>query len=166
MRGGSITFVGRADDMFVSGGENIYPGEVETILETHPAIFQACVIALPDEIKGTKPAAFVVLRPGARLSEDEARAYVLARAPAYAHPRRVWFLPELPLAGTNKIDRKCAAQRGRLPRLRRDTACVPSPFTAHGGAGGHGAGETDFPDPDGGGGGCDRAGAGEFAQLP
>ena len=108
---GFYTFVGRADDMFVSGGENIYPGEVETILEAHPAILQACVIALPDEIKGTKPAAFVVLRPGARLSEDEARAYVLERAPAYAHPRRVWFLPELPLAGTNKIDRKALMQR-------------------------------------------------------
>ena len=108
---GFFAFVGRADDMFVSGGENIYPGEVETILETHPAIFQACVIALPDEIKGTKPAAFVVLRPGSALSEDEARAWVLARAPAYAHPRRVWFLPELPLAGTNKIDRKALLTR-------------------------------------------------------
>ena len=103
---GFFSFVGRADDMFVSGGENIYPGEVETILETHPAIAQACVIALPDEIKGTKPAAFVVLRPGQALSQSEVRDYVLARAPAYAHPRRVWFLPDLPLAGTNKIDRK------------------------------------------------------------
>lgn len=103
---GFYTFVGRADDMFVSGGENIYPGEVETILEAHPAVLQACVIALPDEIKGTKPAAFVVLRPGAAMTEDEVRAYVLQHAPAYAHPRRVWFLPALPLAGTNKVDRR------------------------------------------------------------
>jgi long-chain acyl-CoA synthetase len=103
---GFYTFVGRADDMFVSGGENIYPGEIETILESHPAILQACVVPLPDEIKGTKPVAFAVLRPGATLTEEEARAYVLARAPAYAHPRRVWFLPALPLAGTNKVDRK------------------------------------------------------------
>lgn len=103
---GFFTFVGRADDMFVSGGENIYPGEVETILESHPAILHACVVAVPDEIKGTKPAAFVVLRPGAQATEDEVRAYVLRHAPAYAHPRRVWFLPNLPLAGTNKVDRK------------------------------------------------------------
>ena len=108
---GFFFFVGRADDMFVSGGENIYPGEVETILERHPAVLQACVVALPDEIKGTKPVAFVVLRPGAALTEDEARAYVLRHAPAYAHPRRVWFLPELPLAGTNKIDRKALLHR-------------------------------------------------------
>ena len=111
---GFFSFVGRADDMFVSGGENIYPGEVETILERHPAILQACVVALPDEIKGTKPAAFVVLRPGAQLTEAEARAFVLQHAPAYAHPRRVWFLPELPLAGTNKIDRKALLQRALL----------------------------------------------------
>ena len=108
---GFFSFVGRADDMFVSGGENIYPGEVETILEAHPAIAQASVIALPDEIKGTKPAAFVVLRPNAAATEDELRQYVLARAPAYAHPRRVWFMPSLPLAGTNKVDRKALLQR-------------------------------------------------------
>ena len=105
---GFFSFIGRADDMFISGGENIYPGEVETVLEAHPAVAQACVIALPDEIKGTKPAAFVVLRPGAHATEHELRQFALAHAPAYAHPRRIWFLPALPLAGTNKIDpRRC-----------------------------------------------------------
>ena len=109
-RDGFFSFVGRADDMFVSGGENIYPGEVETILEAHPAVAQACVIALPDEIKGTKPAAFVVLRAGAGVSAELLQNHVLARAPAYAHPRRIWFLPSMPLAGTNKVDRKALLQ--------------------------------------------------------
>ena len=108
---GFFTFVGRADDMFVSGGENIYPGEVETLLEAHPAVAHACVIALPDEIKGAKPAAFVVLRPGTVADEDALRQWVLARAPAYAHPRRVWFTDALPLAGTNKVDRKALLRR-------------------------------------------------------
>ena len=108
---GFFSFLSRADDMFVSGGENIYPGEVETILEAHPAVAQACVIALPDEIKGTKPAAFVVVRPGATVGEEELRQHMLARAPAYAHPRRVWFVGALPLAGTNKVDRKALLQR-------------------------------------------------------
>ena len=99
-------FVGRTDDMFVSGGENIYPGEVETVLERHPAIQQACVVPVPDDVKGTKPVAFVVLREGAALSEQAVRDHALAHAPAYQHPRRVWFLSALPLAGTNKIDRK------------------------------------------------------------
>ena len=105
-RDGCFFFVGRADDMFVSGGENIYPGAVEAVLETHPAIAEAAVIGVPDEIKGAKPVAFVVLRAGAALTEAAARAHALAHAPAYAHPRRVWFLPALPLAGTNKIDRR------------------------------------------------------------
>jgi long-chain acyl-CoA synthetase len=109
---GFFFFVGRADDMFVCGGENIYPREVESMLETHPAIAQAVVVPVPDEMKGHKPVAFVMLRAPqgdptrSAISEDEIRAFALANAPAYAHPRRVWFLDELPLAGTNKIDRR------------------------------------------------------------
>ena len=108
---GFFFFVGRRDDMFVCGGENIYPGEVETMLERHPAIDQACVVPVPDEIKGEKPVAFVVLAPGAALDEAAVKAFALAHAPAYQHPRRVWFLAELPLAGTNKIDRKALMRR-------------------------------------------------------
>ena len=51
---GFYYFVGRADDMFVCGGENIYPGEVETMLERHPGIRQACVVPVPDEVKGSQ----------------------------------------------------------------------------------------------------------------
>jgi acyl-CoA synthetase (AMP-forming)/AMP-acid ligase II len=114
-------FVGRADDMFVCGGENVYPGEVEKMLETHPEIEQACVVAVPDEIKGTKPVAFVVLKPGAALGEAAIKQYALANAPAYQHPRRVWIVPELPLAGTNKVDRNAVMQMA-LARLERITA--------------------------------------------
>ncbi|MGD9945033.1 MAG: class I adenylate-forming enzyme family protein [Burkholderiaceae bacterium] len=99
-------FVGRVDDMFVSGGENIYPGEVEKMLESHPSIAQACVVPIDDEVKGQKPVAFCVLRDGAALGEAEVKQYALAKAPAYQHPRHVWFLERLPLASTNKIDRK------------------------------------------------------------
>ncbi len=103
---GAYFFVGRADDMFVCGGENIYPGEVEHMLETHPDIMQSCVVAVPDEIKGAKPFAFVIPRPGATLTEDDVKQYALANAPAYQHPRQVTFMGEFPLAGTNKVDRK------------------------------------------------------------
>jgi acyl-CoA synthetase (AMP-forming)/AMP-acid ligase II len=102
---GFYAFVGRADDMFVSGGENIFPGEVEQMLETHPDIVQACVVPVADDIKGTKPVAFVVRRAGASLTEEEAKQFALTHAPAYQHPRRVWFVDALPLASTNKIDR-------------------------------------------------------------
>lgn len=108
---GFFYFVGRADDMFVSGGENIYPGEVEKMLERHPAIEFAAVVPVPDEIKGTKPVAFVVLKKGASASAAEIKQFALTHAPAYQHPRQVWFVDALPLSGTNKVDRRLLMQR-------------------------------------------------------
>jgi long-chain acyl-CoA synthetase len=102
---GFHTFVGRTDDMFVSGGENIYPADVERMLERHPDIAQAAVVPVDDEIKGQKPVAFVVRKPGHAPSDDDVKRFALANAPAYAHPRFVWFVDELPLASTNKVDR-------------------------------------------------------------
>ena len=98
-------FVGRSDDMFVSGGENIYPSDVERMLERHPDVAQAAVVSIEDDIKGQKPVAFVVSKPGRSPSADEIKRFALANAPAYAHPRFVWFVDELPLAATNKVDR-------------------------------------------------------------
>ncbi|WP_395711254.1 class I adenylate-forming enzyme family protein [Reyranella sp.] len=108
---GFFYFVGRADDMFVCGGENIYPGEVEKMLERHPAIHQAAVLPVPDELKGHKPIAFVVKAPGAELDEQAVKSYALTHAPAYQHPRRVLFIAEMPLAGTNKIDKRVLARQ-------------------------------------------------------
>jgi acyl-CoA synthetase (AMP-forming)/AMP-acid ligase II len=110
-RDGFYYFVGRGDDMFVSGGENVYPGEIEAMLERHPDIHQAVVVPVDDELKFKKPVAFVVTRPGAVPSEAAVKGFALANAAPYLHPRRVWFLPEMPLAGTNKIDRRILAQR-------------------------------------------------------
>ena len=98
-------FIGRSDDMFVCGGENIYPGEVESLLVGHPEIEQSCVVPVPDDIKGEKPVAFVVRRPGSTLSEASVKQHALHNAPAYQHPRMVIFVDELPLAGSGKIDR-------------------------------------------------------------
>jgi acyl-CoA synthetase (AMP-forming)/AMP-acid ligase II len=98
-------FVGRTDDMFVSGGENIYPTDVERMLERHADVAQACVVPVDDAIKGQKPVAFVVVKPGRTPSEDDIKGFALANAPAYQHPRFVWFVSELPLASTNKVDR-------------------------------------------------------------
>jgi acyl-CoA synthetase (AMP-forming)/AMP-acid ligase II len=114
---GAYYFVGRDDDMFNCGGENIYPGEVEQMLERHPDIVQACVVPIADEIKGEKPVAFIVRREGAQLSEDEVKRFALANAPAYQHPRRVIFTDQLPLASTNKVDRKVLARLALEQRL-------------------------------------------------
>ena len=98
-------FVGRVDDMFVCAGENIYPDAVEQMIEKHPAVHQAVVVPVPDELKGQLPSAFVRVEPGHTLTVDEIKQYALANGPAYAHPRHVWFVEEIPLASTAKIDR-------------------------------------------------------------
>ncbi|CAB3844909.1 Long-chain-fatty-acid--CoA ligase [Achromobacter aegrifaciens] len=102
---GFYYFVGRADDMFVCSGENIYPVEVEKLLESHPDVRQSCVVPLADEERGHIPVAFVVRRDGSRLHADALKRHALEYGPAYQHPRRIRFVDELPWAGTNKIDR-------------------------------------------------------------
>ena len=99
-------FIGRADDMFVTGGENIYPGDVETMLERHDDVMQAVVVPAPNNLKAHVPHAFIVVRHGSNLTEKMVKEYALDNAPAYAHPRRVFIMGQLPLSGTNKIDRR------------------------------------------------------------
>lgn len=118
---GFVFFVGRADDMFQCGGENVYPGEVEKLLGRHPDVAQACVVPVPDEIKYQLPVAFVVPKPGAKPTEDALRRFALDNGPAYAHPRAIWFVDELPLAGTNKIDRKVLVDRAVATYARDDS---------------------------------------------
>lgn len=103
---GFFYFVSRADDMFVCGGENIYPSQVEELVNTHPDVQQSLVVAAPDDLKGRVPVAFVVAMPGAKPTEEELQAFAIERAPAYLHPRRVVFRSSLPLGGTQKIDRR------------------------------------------------------------
>ena len=98
-------FIGRTDDMFVSGGENIYPADVERMLERHPDIAQAVVVPVDDEIKGTKPVAFVIAKPGRHPTEQAIKTFALENVAAYQHPRFVWFVDEFPLQTTNKVDR-------------------------------------------------------------
>jgi acyl-coenzyme A synthetase/AMP-(fatty) acid ligase len=102
---GFFYFVDRADDMFVCGGENIFPGQVESLLEQHPSIAQAAVVPLPHDIKGMVPVAFVVSGSHTKLDEDDVKHYALEHGPAYAHPRHVFFVDALPLSGTNKINK-------------------------------------------------------------
>jgi len=107
---GFYFFIGRADDMFVCSGENIYPGEVEKLLESHPAVRQASVVPLPDEERSQVPVAFVVLQEGESVTREALKQHTLAHGPAYQHPRRIAFLAELPWAATNKVDRQSLRQ--------------------------------------------------------
>ena len=112
---GFFYFLGREDDMFVCNGENVYAEEVERRLESMPDIAETCVVPVEDEIRGHMPVAWVVPARGASPAEDDVKRFALANGPAVEHPRRVFFLAELPLGGTNKIDRRqLAAHAARL----------------------------------------------------
>ena len=106
--------------MFVCNGENIYPGEVEKLVETHPEVREASVAPAECPVRGQIPIAFVVKAQNATVSEGDIKQYVLDRAPAYMHPRGVRFMDELPLAGPGKIDRKL------LKKLAADVAASGS----------------------------------------
>ena len=119
---GFYYFVGRADDMFVCGGENVYPGEVERLLERCDGVAQAAVVPVPDEIKGEIPVAFVVRVAGSVVDEENVKAFALREGPAFAHPRFVIFRETIPVASTHKVDRAAlivearayARSRGRV----------------------------------------------------
>lgn len=103
---GFYYFVGRDDDMFVTNGENVFPEQVERLLESHPQVVQSCVVPVADEVRGQMPVAFVVRTPQGDVSEDDLKHFTIEHGPAYQHPRRVFFADTLPLASTNKLDRK------------------------------------------------------------
>jgi fatty-acyl-CoA synthase len=94
---------GRDDDMIVSGGENVFPKEVEELLERHEAVVEAAVIGVPDEQFGQRLKAFVVLHEGATLDDETARAYVRQNLARYKVPREVVVLDELPRNPTGKV---------------------------------------------------------------
>jgi acyl-CoA synthetase (AMP-forming)/AMP-acid ligase II len=109
-RDGFFYFMGRTDDQFTCGGENIQPKEVELLLVQHPAVIDATVIPIEHDLKGLAPAALVTLRANASAGEEDIKRFCLDNGPAYAHPRRVFPVDALPIGGTGKVDRKAARE--------------------------------------------------------
>jgi len=89
--------------MIVSGGENVFPREVEDLLADHPDVTEAAVIGVPDDEFGQRLKAFVVTREGAGVSEDDLKAYVKQNLARYKVPRSIAFLEELPRNPTGKV---------------------------------------------------------------
>jgi fatty-acyl-CoA synthase len=102
-RKGRLFIDGRDDEMIVSGGENVFPAEVEDLLVGHEAIAEAAVIGVDDEKFGQRLKAFVVVREGKELSEDDVKAYVKDNLARYKTPREVVFMDELPRNPTGKV---------------------------------------------------------------
>lgn len=100
---GYFYIVGRVKDMIISGGENIYPAEIEATLHEHPAIASAAVFGLPDAKWGEMPVAALIKRPGAVVNAEEIIAFCQARLARYKIPKRIFFADEFPLSASGKI---------------------------------------------------------------
>jgi len=102
--GGHLFIVDRIKDMIISGGENVYGGEVETVLRGHPAVAQAAVVGVPDARWGEAVHAVVVLKAGsATIAGEVLRDWCRQRLAGYKCPRAFSFVPELPLSGAGKV---------------------------------------------------------------
>jgi acyl-CoA synthetase (AMP-forming)/AMP-acid ligase II len=104
--GGRLFVDGRDDDMIVSGGENVFPAEVEDVIAQHPDVVEAAVVGVPDEEFGQRLKAFVVRRDGAPVDGDGIRAHVRRTLARYKVPRDVEFVHELPRNATGKVVRR------------------------------------------------------------
>jgi acyl-CoA synthetase (AMP-forming)/AMP-acid ligase II len=103
---GRLYVVGRDDEMIVSGGENVYPIEVEKTLGLHPDVADATVLGVDDEQYGQRLAAFVVLTPAAAATVDDLKQHVRDSLANYKVPREIIVLDELPRSSTGKISRR------------------------------------------------------------
>jgi fatty-acyl-CoA synthase len=100
---GFVYITGRASDMYISGGSNVYPLEIEEVLLTHPAVAEACVVGVPHEKWGETGVAVLVLNLGMTVTEQALMAHVEGRLARYKHPSMFVFWPELPKSGYGKV---------------------------------------------------------------
>ncbi len=103
---GFVYIQDRVKDMIITGGENVFPAEVENALHAHEDILDVAVIGIPDDKWGEGIKACVVIRPGAKLSEEEIIAYARSRIAGFKVPRSVDFIDELPRNPSGKILRR------------------------------------------------------------
>ena len=95
----------RVDDMIISGGENIYPREIEEFLYRHPAVQEVQVIGVPDQKYGEELCAWIVLRPGATLDADGVREFCRDQIAYYKVPRYIRFVDSFPMTITGKVQK-------------------------------------------------------------
>jgi acyl-CoA synthetase (AMP-forming)/AMP-acid ligase II len=100
---GDLFITDRKKDLIIRGGENISPGALEEILYKHPAVLETAVVGIPDPLYGEEVKAFVVLKPGIRVSEQELIDHCLKLTPRFRVPKTVAFLNELPKNSVGKI---------------------------------------------------------------
>jgi fatty-acyl-CoA synthase len=100
---GYVHILGRKKEMYIRGGENVYPPEVEDVLQQHPGVVFAAVLGYPDPVMGEKGRAYIVAQPGSGLTEDEVKSFCKAHLAAYKVPDQVVFREMLPLTPLGKV---------------------------------------------------------------
>ena len=113
---GCLKIVGRSKDMFIVGGFNAYPAEIENVLLRHPDVNQAAVIGIPDARLGEVGMAFVVRRAGATVREEDLVAWARSEMANYKAPRVVEFVDELPVNATGKVEKLVLRERAASRR--------------------------------------------------
>jgi acyl-CoA synthetase (AMP-forming)/AMP-acid ligase II len=108
---GYLTLVGRRSEMYIRGGYNVYPAEVERVLADHPGVRQVAIVGRPDPVLGEIGVAFVVPAGASRPATDELRAWTRRSLADYKSPDLVELVPELPLTAMAKIDKHDLAKR-------------------------------------------------------
>ena len=111
---GCLRIVGRKKDMFIVGGFNAYPAEIENLLLGHPAVGRAAVVGMPDERLGEVGMAFVVLAPGAELQPDELIEWARGAMANYKVPRAVEIVGELPVNAAGKVEKEILRHAPRI----------------------------------------------------
>jgi len=124
---GYYYIVGRLKEVIISGGENIYPAEVESVLATHPAVAEVAIFGVPDERWGEAPHAVVVPNPGHQLDAADLIAFGGEQLARYKLPKRVVLVAALPRTGAGKIDRERLRQQYGGPS---DAAPAPEAIPA------------------------------------
>jgi acyl-CoA synthetase (AMP-forming)/AMP-acid ligase II len=107
--GGNLHLVGRANEMYIRGGYNVYPAEVESVLSAHPAVAQAAVVGTPDPVLGEIGVAFVVPVPGSEISLADLRSWAAGSLADYKSPDRLVVVGFLPVTSMMKVDKRVLA---------------------------------------------------------
>ncbi|MDO8056505.1 MAG: AMP-binding protein, partial [Candidatus Hermodarchaeota archaeon] len=103
---GFFYIAGRKKEMLISGGENIFPIEIERVLDEHESIDAAAVVGMPDKKWGEVPIAFVVLKGDVAVTEKDLKEYMRQKLARYKVPKKVAFVKELPLTSAGKINKR------------------------------------------------------------
>jgi len=108
---GFLSITGRAKEMLIIGGENVFPREIEAALESHESVLQAAVIGMPDDMRGEVPVAFILRQPDATVDESTLRNHVKSRLAGFKVPKRIEICEDLPTGPSGKILKRFLRER-------------------------------------------------------